>query len=74
MMVHEEDNAKQQMSTENGETAAASRRTRVLSDSSGKIRFDLPVQDGLDTAFETGLVASNAPSVEAEADQMRTGT
>ncbi len=32
------------------------------------------VQDALDAAFETGLVASNTPIVEPEADQMQTGT
>ncbi len=31
------------------------------------------VQDALDAAFETGLVASNTPSVESKADQMQTG-
>ncbi len=31
------------------------------------------VQDALDAAFETGLVASNTSSVEPKADQMQTG-
>ena len=30
------------------------------------------VQDALDAAFETGLVASNVPKIEAAADQMQT--
>ncbi len=32
------------------------------------------VQDALDAAFETGLVASNTPTIDSEADQMRTGS
>jgi len=32
------------------------------------------VQDALDAAFETGLVASNLPKIKREADQMQTGT
>jgi len=32
------------------------------------------VQDALDAAFETGLVASNTPIIDSEADQMQTGT
>jgi integrase len=31
------------------------------------------VQDALDAAFETGLVASNMPRIKTEADQMQTG-
>jgi integrase len=31
------------------------------------------VQDALDAAFETGLVASNMPRIKKEADQMQTG-
>jgi site-specific recombinase XerD len=32
------------------------------------------VQDALDATFATGLVASDTPSVEPEADQMQTGS
>ena len=32
------------------------------------------VQDALDAAFETGLIASNAPTIDSEADQMQTGS
>ena len=32
------------------------------------------VQDALDAAFETGLVALNTPTIDSEADQMQTGT
>ncbi len=32
------------------------------------------VQDALDAAFETGLVASNTPTIDSEADQMQTGS
>jgi len=31
------------------------------------------VQDALDAAFETGLVASNTPTIEDKANQMQTG-
>lgn len=32
------------------------------------------VQDALDAAFETGLVASNTPTIDSEADHVQTGT
>lgn len=31
------------------------------------------VQDALDAAFETGLVASNTPAIDDKANQMQTG-